>query len=49
MTHRSELPTSAEAPLQIIHKRPGSMVSKFRNMFDHITPDRWMYPNGVRP
>ena len=46
---REELPTSEEAPLQIIHRRPGSLSSKWRNVFDHITPDRYVYPNGVRP
>ena len=45
---RQGLPSSEEANLLIIHKRPGSLVSKFRTIFDHVTPDRWLWPNGVR-
>ena len=45
---RQSLPSSEEANLLIIHKRPGSLVSKFRTIFDHVTPDRWLWPNGVR-
>lgn len=45
---RQGLPSSEEANLLIIHKRAGPLVSKFRSIFDHITPDRWLWPNGVR-
>ena len=44
---RTGLPTSQEANLILLQKRPQSWLSKFHELFDHITPDQWSFPHGV--
>ena len=31
----------------MIHMRSGPLVATFGTLFDHITPDRWLWPHGV--
>ena len=53
MTHgwevlcRTRLPTSQEANLVLLQLRPHGWTSKFHYLFDHLTPDQWLWPRGV--
>ena len=44
---RQRLPSSEEANLILLQRRSEGWRSKFHELYDHLTPDQWLYPRGV--
>ena len=41
-------PSSEDANLVLLAHEPGVLNFRFSHLWAHITPDHWVYPQGVR-